>query len=120
MKCSSFLLKVNLFLPVSFKPGDSCINQLLSIIHEIYNSFDEDLEVRSVFLNISKAFDKVWHDGIIFKLTRNGISGNLLNLLRDFFNARKQLEWAILYMEKCQCWSTSRFHTRSFIVFNLH
>ena len=85
MKCSSFLLKVNLFLPVSFKPGDSCINQLLSIFHEIYNSFDEDLEVRSVFLNISKAFDKVWHDGIIFKLTRNGISGNLLNLLRDFF-----------------------------------
>ena len=73
-----------------FKPGDSCINQLLSISHEIYSSFDEGLEVRSVFLDISKAFDKVWHDGIIFKLTQNGISGNLLNLLRDFLNERKQ------------------------------
>ena len=33
-----------------FKPGDSCINQLLSITHEIYSSFDEGLEVRSIFL----------------------------------------------------------------------
>ena len=48
-----------------FKPGNSCINQLLSITHEIYSSFDEGLEVRSVFLDISKSFGKVWHDGII-------------------------------------------------------
>ena len=40
-----------------FKPGDSCINQLLSITHEIYQSFDEGFGVRSVFLDISKAFD---------------------------------------------------------------
>ena len=73
-----------------FKQGDSCINQLLSVTHEIYSSFDEGLEVRSIFLDIAKAFDKVWHDGIIFKLTQNGISGNLLNLLRDFLNERKQ------------------------------
>ena len=73
-----------------FKPGDSCINQLLSITHEIYKSFDVGLEVRSVFLDISKAFDKVWHDGIIYKLTQNGISGNLLNLLEDFLKERKQ------------------------------
>ena len=50
-----------------FKPGDSCINQLLSVTHKIYKSFDEGFYVRSVFLDISKAFDKVWHDGIIFK-----------------------------------------------------
>ena len=73
-----------------FKPGDSCINQLLSIIHEIYESFDVGLEVRSVFLDISKAFDKVWHDGIIYKLTQNGISRNLLKLLEDFLKERKQ------------------------------
>ena len=73
-----------------FKPGDYCINQLLSITHEIYSSFDEGLEVRSVLLDISKAFDKVWHDDIVFKLTQNGISENLLNLLHDFLNERKQ------------------------------
>ena len=42
-----------------FKPGNSCINQLLSITHLIYKSFDDRLEARSVFLDISKAFDKV-------------------------------------------------------------
>ena len=42
-----------------FKPGDSSINQFLSITHEIYQSFDEGFDVRSVFLDISKAFDKV-------------------------------------------------------------
>ena len=47
-----------------FKPGDSWINQLLSIAHEIYESFDAGLEVRCVFLDILKAFDKVWHDRI--------------------------------------------------------
>ena len=73
-----------------FKPGDSCINQLLSITHEIYKSFDDGLEVRSVFLDISKAFDKVWHEGIIFKLKQNGISGDLLNILTDFLSNRKQ------------------------------
>ena len=41
-----------------FKTGDSCINQLLSVTHEIYGSFDEeDLEIRSVFLDISKVFE---------------------------------------------------------------
>ena len=74
----------------SFKPGDSCINQLLSITHEIYKSFDDGLEVRSVFLDISKAFDKVWHEGIIFKLEQNGISEDLLNILTDFLSNRKQ------------------------------
>ena len=57
----NFLLENNLISPnqSGFKPGDSCINQLLSITHEIYNSFDEGLEVRSVFLDISKTFDRV-------------------------------------------------------------
>ena len=73
-----------------FKPSNSCINQLLSITHERYRSLDESLEARSVLINISKAFDKVWHDDIIFKLTQNGISGNLLNLLHDLLNERKQ------------------------------
>ena len=71
-----------------FKLVDSCINQLLSITHDIYESFNLGLEVRSVFYDISKVFDKVWHDGIIYKLTRNVIPVNLLNL-EDFFKWKK-------------------------------
>ena len=43
-----------------FLPGDSCISELLSIVHDINSSFDCDLtqDVRSRFLDISKAFDK--------------------------------------------------------------
>ena len=73
-----------------FKPGDSYINQLISITHEIYELLDAGLEVRSVILDISKAFDKVWHEGVLFKLPQNGISGNLLKLLTDFLKNRKQ------------------------------
>ena len=72
-----------------FKPGDSCVNQLLSITHEIYQSFDDNLEVRSVCLDISTAFDKVWHKGLIYKLKQNGISGNILNTIIDFLSFRK-------------------------------
>ena len=73
-----------------FKPGDSCINQLLAITHEIYKSFDDGFEVRCVFLDISKASDKIWHWGLIFKLKQNGISGSLLDLLCDFLRNRKK------------------------------
>ena len=66
----SFFLDNNLLVPhqSGFKPGGCCVNQLLSIAHEIYSSFDDGFEIRSVFLDIFKAFHKVWHEGIIFKL----------------------------------------------------
>ena len=66
-----------------FKPGDSCINQLLSITHDIYQSFDSGFD-------ISKAFEKVLHKGLIYKLKQNGVAGNLLNTLANFLKDRKQ------------------------------
>ena len=52
-----------------FRPSDSCEYQLLSVVHDIYKSFDcnPPLEVRGVFLDISKTFDRVWHNGLIYK-----------------------------------------------------
>ena len=73
-----------------FKPGDSCVNQLLAITHEIFTSFDGSYEVRGVFLDIWKAFDEVWHEAIIDKLKRSGTSGNLLSLLIGFAGNRKR------------------------------
>ena len=64
-----------------FKPGNSCINELISITHEIYLSFDKMFELRGVFLYISQAFDKVWHEGLIYKLKQNRVKSNLLDTL---------------------------------------
>ena len=74
----------------SFKPGDSCINQLISITHDIYLSFDDGFKVRGVLLDVSMAFDKVWHKSFINKLKQNGVAGNLLNTLANFLKDRKQ------------------------------
>ena len=62
-----------------FPTSDSCINQLLAITHEIFEAFDcnPSLEVRSVFVDISKAFDKVWHEGLLYKVKSMGSSGEL-------------------------------------------
>ena len=60
---------IRLFIPsqCGFFLGDSCIAQLLSLIYEIQIAFDENptVNVRGVFLDVSKAFDKVCYDGII-------------------------------------------------------
>ena len=66
-----------------FLPGDSCISQLLSIVHDINSSFNCDTtqDARGIFLDISKAFDKVWHEGLLFKLKMDGVKGELSNLL---------------------------------------
>ena len=88
-----FFLKNNLISSnhSGFKQGDSCIYQLLSITHEIYQSFDNGFEVRAIFLDISKAFDKVWHEGLFFfKKKQNGVTHDLLNILIDFLKERKQ------------------------------
>ena len=74
-----------------FSPDDNCINQLLSIAHKKYECFDVRLEVRSVFLNISKTFDKVWYNGMILKITHNRILENYLNFLPDFLRKNKHL-----------------------------
>ena len=74
-----------------FRPGDSTTNQLLFLVDEIHQAFEDrnSLEVRAVFLDISKAFDNVWHEGVIFKFKQNGISGNLFKLLANYLNNRK-------------------------------
>ena len=74
----------------SFKRGDSSINQLLSITHDIYQSLGQVYEVRGVFLGISKAFDEVWHKDLIHKLEQKGIGGPLPETLTDFLKSRKQ------------------------------
>ena len=75
-----------------FIPDDSCVAQLLSVTHEIYKSFDcnPPQDIRGTFLDISKAFDKVWHKGLIFKLKSYGVDDSLLKLMENFLTGRQQ------------------------------
>ena len=75
-----------------FRPFDSCVNQLLSINHEIFSNFDCDppMDIHTVFLDISKAFDKIWLPGFIFKIKSFGISGDFSELIKNFLSNRFQ------------------------------
>ena len=75
-----------------FRRQDSCISQLLAITHEISSNFDANpsLETRAAFLDLSKAFDKVWHEGLLYKLKSYGIEGPLLSVIKDFLANRYQ------------------------------
>ena len=65
-------------LQSGFVPGDSTTNQLLDIYNTFCKALDEDKEVRAVFCFVSKAFDRVWLKGLLFKLNFVGINGALL------------------------------------------
>ena len=73
-----------------FVPNDSTINQLLDIYNMFCSAIDDGKEVRVVFCDISKAFDKVWHKGLLFKLKKMGIKGKVYNLLENYLKNRKQ------------------------------
>ena len=76
--------------PSGFRHDDSYLNQFIAFTHKIYKSFGGGLEVEGAFLDASNVFDKVWHKGLLLKLSLNGISGNLLKILRDFLYCCKQ------------------------------
>ena len=73
-----------------FLPGRSTVTQLLEVYHEFCKAVDDGKEIRVVFLDISKAFDKVWHGGLIYKLKKCGIHGRLLEWFKDYLKDRLQ------------------------------
>ena len=74
-----------------FCVGDSIVNQLLSIVNSICTACDcnPTLDVRSGYLDILKAFDRVWHQSLIYKLRQCDVSGKLPKLIQNFLNSRK-------------------------------
>ena len=73
-----------------FLPGKSTVTQLTEVYHLFCSSIDKNKEIRVVFLDISKAFDRVWHRGLIHKLQKAGINGNILNWFIDYLKDRQQ------------------------------
>ena len=88
----NFLNTYNKITPVQsgFTPGDSAVYQLIDLYDTFCRALDDGKEVRVVFCDISKAFDRVWHRGLLFKLRRMGICGPLLNWFQSYLNNRLQ------------------------------
>ena len=72
-----------------FKELDSAINQLIHITDKIHKALEEGKEICLVFLDVSKAFDKVWHPGLLHKLRCMGIEGPLFDWFCDYLSDRK-------------------------------
>ena len=73
-----------------FRPGDSTVNQMAYMYHTFSKALDDRLDVRVVFCDVSKAFDRVWHEGILYKLKNLGISGDLLKWFYSYLQNRQQ------------------------------
>ena len=97
-------------------PGDSCLPQLLEVSHGIFLNFvcNATLETEGAFLDISKTLDRVWHDGLLFKLKQNGVSGNLFQLIKSFLSGRFQRvlhNGQLLYWETIQVGVPDNFNS---------
>ena len=77
-------------LKSGFVEGDSTVNKLVDIYNTFCKAFDHGKEVRAIFFDITKAFDRVWHQSLLYKLQTVGITGSLLLWFTDYLHNRKQ------------------------------
>ena len=77
----NFLLNNEIITPIQsgFTRGNSTVNQLVDIYNTFCQALDDGKEVRAVFCDIRKTFDRVWHRGLIAKLHLYGMRGSLLD-----------------------------------------
>ena len=88
----SFIKTNNIITPSQsgFTPGDSTVYQLLFIYDDFCKSLDNATSLQAIFFDISKAFDKVWHRGLLHKLNAIGIRGQLLTWFQNYLDNRSQ------------------------------
>jgi hypothetical protein len=73
-----------------FQKGHSTVHQLVELYDNICTAVDRKEDYCMVFCDISKAFDRVWHKGLLLKLESYGINGKLLKWLASYIMGRKQ------------------------------
>ena len=73
-----------------FMKGRSCLTNLLSFIETVTMSVDEGSPVDIVYLDFAKAFDKVPYQRLFKKLEAHGVSGFILNWIKDWLSSRRQ------------------------------
>ena len=93
-----------------FVPGDSTTYQLLHTYHTFCEAVDSGKEVRAVFCNISKAFDRVWHNGLLYKLTRLGCSDQVIKWFTSYLSGRRHCVLLGGATSDCLCRGTTRLY----------
>jgi len=73
-----------------YKPLDSSINQLIYISHKIYESLEKGQDICFISLDATSAFDRIWHEGLLFKLKCKGICGKLFDWFESYLSDRFQ------------------------------
>src|SRR5262245_11468927 len=71
-----------------FMPNHSTLDMIVSTTQRWENTLDNGSDVRIIALDISRAFDRVWHNGLLSKLMSLGIGGRLYRWIRDFLSGR--------------------------------
>ena len=77
-------------LQSGFREGDSTANQLLYTYHKTCEAVDKGKEIRAVFCDISKAFHRVWHKGLLYKLRCMGCSNHVVKWFESYLSKRRQ------------------------------
>ena len=75
----------------AYLKGDSTVSQLLYIVHNIRKFWGEHRITQGLFLDVSAAFDKVWHNGLLAKLGQIGVEGSFLDILSSYLSGRQQI-----------------------------
>ena len=60
-------------------------------MHEIRKNWTENKISHGIFLDVSAAFDKVWHNGLLAKLSQVGVEGSFLDTVRSYLAGRQQV-----------------------------
>ncbi|GJQ65566.1 hypothetical protein Trydic_g7665 [Trypoxylus dichotomus] len=88
-----------------FRSEQSTTHQVLRLIEHIKEGFNRRECTGAVFLDVAKAFDKAWHQGLLLKMHRAGISKAMVKLVHSFSRKRT-------FQVKLEVWrSTTRTAT---------
>lgn len=72
-----------------FRRSLSTMQQVLRITANIHEAFKQKDVAATIFLDVAKAFDRVWHEGLLYKMTNFGISEDIVKIIDSFLSGCK-------------------------------
>ena len=71
-----------------FRKGRQTIDQLIRLAQQTADAFQEKKSVAAVFVDLQQAYDHVWRAGLLYKMQKIGIQGNMYNWIKNFLQDR--------------------------------